>query len=238
MEVTETPRDISFCTHAVRDEEPLIVPDATQDPRFSGNPLVVGDPQIRFYAGIPLFTQDGLAVGTLCAIDRRPRQLRYESLEALEDFACLAQDLINGRELLIRRRECVAYAAERDRLLQETVEAIPLGIVRASPAGKLREANVWTCDLLKCDLDTLLDHDIRDLIHPDDWTAHGVEIERVMAGTTGSHKAKLRVVRHDGSAVAVHVSFCLKRRGSGRPGYVLMLLDDRCADPLRRKSTD
>jgi len=227
IDVTETPRDISFCTYAVQDGEPLIVFDATQDPRFSSNPLVIGDPQIRFYAGIPLFTHDGHAVGTLCAIDRRPRQLNYEALEALEDFACLTEDLINGQESLIRKQECVDYAAERDWLLHETVEAMPLGVVRAASSGRVRQANVWACDFLGFTPKALNGKCMREIIHRDDWAIHGIQIEQVMAGTRRAYTAVVGVVRQDGVLLSAQVSFSLKQLAGGEPSYVLMLIKGR-----------
>ena len=68
-----TPRDVSFCSHALESDDLLVVPDATLDPRFSGNPLVIGPPHVRFYAGAPLRSPSGHVVGTLCVIDQRPR---------------------------------------------------------------------------------------------------------------------------------------------------------------------
>jgi PAS domain S-box-containing protein len=89
LEATETPRDISFCGHAVAANEILNIPDATQDPRFADNPLVVNDPNIRFYAGIPLKTPDNFTLGTLCVIDRQPRDLTALQIQQLEALSRL-----------------------------------------------------------------------------------------------------------------------------------------------------
>ncbi len=85
--VSETPRDLAFCSHAIHGSQPLIVPDASQDDRFSDNPLVTADPHIRFYAGAPLIMPDGNTLGTLCVIDRTPRDLSGSQLAALQALA-------------------------------------------------------------------------------------------------------------------------------------------------------
>ena len=90
LDVHETPRDESFCAHAVLSRVPLIVPDALLDDRFAENPFVVDMPRIRFYAGHPLFVSDGNCIGTLCLIDTRPRQLDERDIALLRDMAQLA----------------------------------------------------------------------------------------------------------------------------------------------------
>jgi len=75
LDVAETPREISFCDHAIRADATLVVEDATRDPRFVDNPLVVGEPHVRFYCGVVLRTPEGHGLGTLCLIDRVARTI-------------------------------------------------------------------------------------------------------------------------------------------------------------------
>jgi len=125
LDANETPRSVAFCDHAIRQPDRLlVVPDATADHRFRNNPLVTGDTHIRFYAGAPLVTPEGYAVGTLCAIDRRSRELAPAQAEAL---ATLARQVVTLLELrrevaaLTRANAELAAAAPRVRVTGESV---------------------------------------------------------------------------------------------------------------------
>lgn len=87
LEVEETDRDVSFCAHCILDSKPMMVENALDDPRFSDNALVTGEPGIRFYAGAPLISPSGHRLGTLCVIDNKANQLSQEKLAALEALA-------------------------------------------------------------------------------------------------------------------------------------------------------
>ncbi|WP_127144598.1 sensor domain-containing diguanylate cyclase [Pelagibacterium montanilacus] len=99
IEEAEAPRDSSFCTHTIRTDQPMVVPDATLDPRFIGNPYVVNDPKIRFYAGVPLTTADAYPLGALCVFDSTPRSITAEQLASLEQLAALAIQQLELRKL-------------------------------------------------------------------------------------------------------------------------------------------
>ncbi|WP_152415220.1 PAS domain S-box protein [Caenispirillum salinarum] len=100
LDTRETTREVAFCAHAMRGDTVMEVRDATVDPRFADNPLVTGDPGIRFYAGAPLKTRDGVPLGSLCVIDRKPRTLTATQLQVLQDLAAMAVDAIDLRTAL------------------------------------------------------------------------------------------------------------------------------------------
>jgi GAF domain-containing protein len=108
LDAQETPRDLAFCSHAILQHEILEVKDATQDRRFADNPLVTGDPRIRFYAGAPLLTGEGYGLGTLCVIDRMPRELTPKQREALQALSRVVLNCIQQRRYLSVMQSTVA----------------------------------------------------------------------------------------------------------------------------------
>ena len=108
VDAAETPREVAFCAHAINaPDELFVVPDASEDPRFKENPLVTGGPGVRFYAGMPIETKTGSAIGTLCVIDRTPRELTDAQREALKTIAHAV-----GAQLNLRRELCSARAVD------------------------------------------------------------------------------------------------------------------------------
>lgn len=120
LDARETPRDISFCGHAILGDRIFVIPDASNDPRFSNNPLVTGPPHIRFYAGRPLAAIGGHKLGTLCIIDTEPRRFDGEDQAVLDDLAQMVEQeiaairlaTIDELTLLSNRRGFVTLAGQ------------------------------------------------------------------------------------------------------------------------------
>lgn len=112
LSTRETSRDISFCGHVVCNGNAMVVADAVNDKRFADNPLVTGSEQIRFYAGHPVAAPDGNIIGTLCIIDRKPRELAPERLELLADLAKIVEREIGLKNILILQKELTCVNSE------------------------------------------------------------------------------------------------------------------------------
>ncbi|MBK3879179.1 MULTISPECIES: PAS domain S-box protein [Stutzerimonas stutzeri subgroup] len=151
LDVSETPREISFCTYTITGDEIFEVPDTLQDPRFCSNPLVLGDPHIRFYAGTPLTSPDGYNLGTLCVIDRQPRRLSPEQRETLERL---------GRQVIrLFEQHLLAHRhAEQAALQQAILDSASSAVLVTRPDGIVTSVNPTAERLLGYSEQTLVGH--------------------------------------------------------------------------------
>ena len=137
LDTPETPRSVSFCGHVVESGDPLVVSDARLDPRFADNPLVESAPSIRFYAGYPLSTPDGMTLGTVCAIDNRPRYLDAEQTRLLELVAGVVVSLLKShrdREQLRQQKAVLETHAAESRKTERELRELTAAAERANLA--------------------------------------------------------------------------------------------------------
>lgn len=140
LDIDETPREIAFCDHAIRQKNLFVVPDTHLDPRFANNPLVLGPPHVRFYAGAPLLTRDGLALGTLAVLDRKPRTLDDVQRETLRVLSAEVVAQIELRKNLIALEEAVRERELSEERLRAAYRELEARVAERTEA--LHRANV------------------------------------------------------------------------------------------------
>jgi diguanylate cyclase len=226
FDIAESSRDVSFCAHAVCERQILIVPDATQDERFAGNPMVTDTPHITAYLGVPLYSREGHAIGTLCAIDMRPRDFDVHDVKVLSDLAKILEESVQSQELAASTKTILHFSAERERLFRDAFEHAVVGIVHTNLTGQLLRANQRTCEMLGYAQHELHELSVVDITHPDDIVRSTVLFQAMMAGNCDSFELETRLLRKDGSHLWAHLSVALKRSASGQSDYVITAMED------------
>ena len=237
----ETPREVSFCAHAILGDQTLVVPDATRDARFAGNPLVTQSAGIRFYAGAPLRTPDGHNIGALCVLDARPRTLGAEDARVLEDLAQLA---VLQLELHQAGRRTLAEAAERQQA-EVALQARRQQLAQAQQLARLgdwrwlraTDEMVWSqrmYDIFRLDPASFTPRfeSLMNLAHADDREHVRARLQQALrAGTTTSYE--FRVAR-DGALLHFWAEASCER---GADGEVVAMFGT-CQDVTGRLATD
>ena len=205
--VKETPRCISFCTHAIKQSELFVVEDAQIDPEFSGNPLVTGDPHIRFYAGAPLRLSSGATVGTLCVIGLQPMRLDEDQRKVLCNLSKTAVHLLEGRRA---ERMEAKYRQEAEQISAD----MPIGLFATDAAGGCYYTNERWQDLYGLSLEESLGNGWTETLHPEDRSA--VFAEWIQAAEEQRPFQKtFRLLRRDGSVIHVQSQVKAQRDDSG-----------------------
>ncbi len=199
MEAPELPRETSFCGHVVADDAPVVVADARDDPRFFDNPLVTGGERVRFYAGFPLRTPDGYVIGSLCAIDRKPRMVAAERLAILE---VLARQTVNQIELR-REHRITSATAERLDVYRRHFELFPALLATLDERFALHHVNEGCTSILGWPAHALVGIALADLLHADDREKGCEAIVDLVRGKIPTLRTRLRFRHYDGHHVRI-----------------------------------
>ncbi|TDU66452.1 PAS domain S-box-containing protein [Prosthecobacter fusiformis] len=219
VNVHETPREVAFCSYSICGQGLFIVPDAGIDPRFSQNPLVQGDPHIRFYAGAPLLSDSGSALGTLCVIDRVPRQLTARQQNALAVLSRQVMRQMQFRKQVQTLKENETVLREQATLLDKAQDAILVRDLHHRILYWNRSAE----RLYGWSAQEAAGRSIHELIY-DDTDAFFSSLARTLA--EGEWTGELKQVSKTGSPLTVESRWTLVKDDQGKPKYILSINTD------------
>lgn len=223
---TEVPRALGLCAHAIlTPDEVLVVPDTKLDPRFATNPYVTGEPYVRFYAGAPLVAPDGHALGTLCVIDNKPRQLQSEQKEALLALSRQVMVLLEERRTSTALRGAMQALTRSEILFREAYENAPIGIALVSPSGEWLRVNRSLCELLGYSAEELARTTFQAITHPEDLENDLQQVRQMLARELRSYQMEKRYLHKAGHVVWTQLSVSLVW-DQQRPLYFISQIQD------------
>ncbi|GAC1305339.1 MAG: PAS domain S-box protein [Steroidobacteraceae bacterium] len=228
-EMTDWSWEDSFCAEPAFHRQSVIVCDAVREARFASMPLVHEAPRIGAYLGVSLCLRDGRLIGTLGAIDGRPRAFIETDLKKLSDCAKIIEEALHAHAQEVRTRRHAHFAVERERLFRDTFEQASVGITHTSLSGALLRINQRACDMLGYTAAELHNTSFIDITHPDDIAKNMEAFQKMLAGGGDSYRIEKRFLRKDGSYLWTDLSVALRRSADGRPDCMIAVIEDIAA---------
>jgi diguanylate cyclase (GGDEF)-like protein/PAS domain S-box-containing protein len=230
METCETPRDMAFCSYALEVPEMLVIEDTTADPRFLDNPLVTGAAHIRFYAGVPLRSEDGLVLGTLCALDTQPRSLPSGAATALKDLAAMVLHELLQRSVT-HDLQAVWQGERSARALSElrfaaAFQQTPTGQALISLKGRFMAVNPKLSEITGYSTEELMSKTFADITHPDDHDQDMALVVELLAGRRQRYSLEKRYLHREGHPVWVEINVALVRNDLDEPDHFIAAILD------------
>ncbi len=233
LDVCEIPRGTTFCSYAIERSDVTVVTDTHLDAIFVDNRLVLGAPFVRFYAGAPLINRDGMALGTLCLLDSKPRDFNDNERQTLMD---LAATVVDALELRRAARQIQRVDAERlavqtalfdsQNRFQSAFEMSANGMALISLQGQFLQVNERLCALLDYSREQLLARTFQEITNPDDLPRNMQKINALIAGETKNFTLEKRYLRADGSLFWASSSVSLVRDKRGEPDHFVAQVED------------
>ena len=236
LDTVETPRSAAFCAHAILQKEPLIVEDALCDDRFRDNPLVKCAPFIRFYAGHPVFSADGFALGTLCIIDYQPRELTPTQIEALGDFAALITEQISKDVLAKNALGHDGQLHESETRFAATFAQAAVGIAHISPDGSWLRVNDKLCEIVGYKAAEIEAMSFRDIIFADDVDACRALTTDLLKGQRTAYALEVRCVHKAHRMAWVNLTVSLVRDALHGADYLVAVVEDIAAKKIAEQA--
>jgi len=225
----EAPRDMSICGHTILQDQVLVVPDTRLDTRFADNPTFNGQPPIRAYAGLPILSDDGLPIGTLCVVDHIPRAFTDLQISLLRHFAGAVRRELFSTQMLMRAQAEVQHGeralAEMTDRFRAVFEDSAIGIAIVALDGRWISVNRMLCDIVGYTADEMKLLSFQDITYAADLDADLSQLQQAVAGTIDRYQMEKRYVRKDGSLVWVNLTVSIKQAPDGSRYFISVVED-------------
>jgi|GEM_PF-6503641 len=229
----------SFCQHVVTSGAPLIVPDSRANPLLRDNPAI-NDLGVEAYLGFPIHSPEGFALGSLCVIDRHPRQWTEHQIRLMRDLSELVSAQIKlydearrrqTAELILRKdredhQRTLAALAESEQRFRHTFDYAGNGMAILGLDGRWSRVNKVLCDIVGYPEAELLTKTFQDITHPDDLNTDLKHVQELLDGSRASYQMEKRYVRRDGTPVWIKLTASLVRNNDGTPAHFVAQIED------------
>lgn len=218
--------DLAFYTFAVTQRRAFEISDLRTDPSFASSPLVNGAPHFRFFAGIPVTSEDNQLLGAICILDTRTRSLTTPQRHGLEALARQVRAHILHQQSAEVQQRAQIESSEQQRQWDRMFESASIGMAQVSPEGRWLQVNSAFCAILGYTVDELLETNPDDLVHPDDLHSSLALIRKMTAGEIPSCSAEKRLLHRTGKCVWCSLHITLVRGPDNKPAnFVAHVID-------------
>ena len=226
LDTKETPRDISFCGHAILGNTTFVVNDALKDDRFSDNPLVTGKPRIRFYAGHPLQSVEGYNLGTLCILDSAPREFSREETDSLVDLAKIVERYLQTLEVSRQNQRIENLLQNTHSLLEQTIQSLGVGMIWLSRDAAIVQMNHVACEILGYSPFDLRNKSLYDIVHDDEQKKLRDFFSKPFTPGTAACALEVRLRDHENSTQWIQIHLSVLQEDGVAARYFIGILTD------------
>lgn len=226
LSLYETPRDISVCSHAILQNTTLVVPDLRKDPRFHDIPPVVNAPHLVFYAGCQIHSREGVALGTLCIIDTKPRTFNDKDILNLSDFAKLVEQYFHSLQETTYTKTVEDTLSTTESMFEQTFNQAAVGMASVALNGEWLRVNPKLCALLGYSENELLNKTFQEITHPDDLASDLHMVQEMLDGKIDTSSLEKRYINRQGNPFWILLTVSLVKNRQHEPHHFIAVIVD------------